>query len=41
MSKNEMQVAQPQQKLTFSAYMTSTGVKNKINQTARQKNFII
>lgn len=38
MSKNEMQVAQPQQKLTFSAYMTSTGVKNKINQIIGDEN---
>jgi recombination protein RecT len=30
MSKNELQVASP--KMTFSAYITSTGIKNKINQ---------
>ena len=32
MAKNEIQTTNQNQKVTFSAYITSTGIKNKINQ---------
>ena len=37
-NKNEGQVAQPKQKLSFSAFITSAGMKNKINQIIGDEN---